>query len=64
MAQVGGVLVFKSGGTVGKTIMYLTGIEEANSGDRWSQAISCVLKVKSSEASAILENAREGIRRQ
>ena len=29
MAQVGGVLVFKSGGTVGKTIMYLTGIEEA-----------------------------------
>lgn len=29
MAQVGGVLVFKSGGIVGKTIMYLTGIEEA-----------------------------------
>ncbi len=29
MAQVGGVLVFKSGGTVGKTIMYLTGVEEA-----------------------------------
>ena len=29
MAQVGGVLVFKSGGTVGKTVMYLTGIEEA-----------------------------------
>lgn len=29
MAQVGGVLVFKSGGVVGKTIMYLTGIEEA-----------------------------------
>lgn len=29
MAQMGGVLVFKSGGVVGKTIMYLTGIEEA-----------------------------------
>ncbi len=29
MAQVGGVLVFKSGGVVGRTIMYLTGIEEA-----------------------------------
>lgn len=29
MAQVGGVLVFKSGGAVGKTVMYLTGIEEA-----------------------------------
>ena len=29
MAQVGGVLVFKSGGPVGKTVMYLTGIEEA-----------------------------------
>lgn len=29
MAQAGGVLVFKSGGTVGKTVMYLTGIDEA-----------------------------------
>jgi len=29
MAQVGGVLVFKSGGIVGKTVMYLTGIDEA-----------------------------------
>lgn len=29
MAQVGGVLVFKSGGPVGKTVMYLTGIDEA-----------------------------------
>jgi len=29
MAQAGGVLVFKSGGTVGKTVMYVTGIEEA-----------------------------------
>ena len=29
MAQTGGVLVFKSGGLVGKTVMYLTGIEEA-----------------------------------
>lgn len=29
MAQAGGVLVFKSGGSVGKTIMYLTGIDEA-----------------------------------
>jgi beta-hydroxyacyl-ACP dehydratase FabZ len=29
MAQAGGVLVFKSGGAVGKTVMYLTGIEEA-----------------------------------
>ena len=29
MAQAGGGLVFKSGGTVGKTVMYLTGIEEA-----------------------------------
>jgi 3-hydroxyacyl-[acyl-carrier-protein] dehydratase len=26
MAQVGGVLVFKSGGVVGKTILYLTAI--------------------------------------
>lgn len=29
MAQTGGVLVFKSGGSVGKTVMYLTGIDEA-----------------------------------
>lgn len=29
MAQVGGVLVFKSGGVVGKTLLYLTGVEEA-----------------------------------
>ena len=29
MAQMGGVLVFKSGGPVGKTVMYLTGIDEA-----------------------------------
>ena len=29
MAQAGGVLVFKSGGSVGKTIMYMTGIDEA-----------------------------------
>ena len=29
MAQVGGVLVFKSGGPVGRTVMYLTGIDEA-----------------------------------
>jgi 3-hydroxyacyl-[acyl-carrier-protein] dehydratase/UDP-3-O-[3-hydroxymyristoyl] N-acetylglucosamine deacetylase/3-hydroxyacyl-[acyl-carrier-protein] dehydratase len=29
MAQVGGVLVFKSGGVVGKTTLYLTGIDEA-----------------------------------
>lgn len=29
MAQAGGVLVFKSGGSVGKTVMYLTGIDEA-----------------------------------
>ena len=29
MAQAGGVLVFKSGGPVGKTVMYLTGIDEA-----------------------------------
>jgi len=29
MAQMGGVLVFKSGGIVGKTVMYLTGIDEA-----------------------------------
>lgn len=29
MAQTGGVLVFKSGGPVGKTVMYLTGIDEA-----------------------------------
>lgn len=29
MAQAGGVLVFKSGGPVGRTIMYLAGIDEA-----------------------------------
>jgi 3-hydroxyacyl-[acyl-carrier-protein] dehydratase len=29
MAQAGGVLVFKSGGLVGKTTMYLAGIDEA-----------------------------------
>jgi 3-hydroxyacyl-[acyl-carrier-protein] dehydratase len=29
MAQAGGVLVFKSGGPVGRTVMYLTGIAEA-----------------------------------
>jgi len=29
MAQAGGVLVFKSGGPIGKTVMYLTGIDEA-----------------------------------
>lgn len=29
MAQTAGVLVFKSGGPVGKTVMYLTGIDEA-----------------------------------
>ncbi len=29
MAQVAGVLAFKSGGAVGKTVMYLTGIDEA-----------------------------------
>lgn len=29
MAQAGGVLVFKSGGAIGKTVMYLTGIDEA-----------------------------------
>jgi 3-hydroxyacyl-[acyl-carrier-protein] dehydratase len=29
MAQAGGVLVFKSGGPVGKTVMYLAGIDEA-----------------------------------
>lgn len=29
MAQAGGVLVFKSGGPVGRTVMYLTGIDEA-----------------------------------
>ncbi|MBK9308931.1 MAG: 3-hydroxyacyl-ACP dehydratase FabZ [Nitrospira sp.] len=29
MAQAGGVLVFKSGGTVGKTVLYLTGVDEA-----------------------------------
>lgn len=29
MAQVGGVLVFKSGGPIGKTTLYLTGIDEA-----------------------------------
>lgn len=29
LAQTGGVLVFKSGGSVGKTVMYLTGIDEA-----------------------------------
>ncbi len=29
MAQAAGVLAFKSGGPVGKTVMYLTGIDEA-----------------------------------
>jgi beta-hydroxyacyl-ACP dehydratase FabZ len=29
IAQVGGVLVFKSGGPIGNTVMYLTGIDEA-----------------------------------
>jgi beta-hydroxyacyl-ACP dehydratase FabZ len=29
MAQAGGVLVFKSGGPVGRTVMYMTGIDEA-----------------------------------
>ena len=29
MAQAGGVLVFKSGGSSGKLVVYLTGIEEA-----------------------------------
>jgi beta-hydroxyacyl-ACP dehydratase FabZ len=29
MAQVGGVLAFKSGGPIGKTTLYLTGIDEA-----------------------------------
>ena len=64
MAQVGGVLVFKSGGIVGKTIMYLTGIEEAKfrrpvvPGDQLRLEIEVIKK-----RPPFWEDARESLRR-